>query len=245
MTDISILPWNFTLLRRSRSSRCVSYSPFISANDDSMEYFLVNVMPFCSKSSSLRRYLNFSRSSSSFVICGCASVTGASGLSGTLLNLPKPSHVVLSSLADAVELPKLKPPLLLFPPPPPPPPLPNSMGSSLNDTLLLLLDPDPAPMPLKKTDLLADDDGPATSLNSFNSASSALKSPMSMSPLPPPLFPPFFNLSFMRNSSPPPKLVFFEDPPPLTLGKSEMSITSSITTIPSFNGLFLCLIYIF
>ena len=70
ITDMSILPWNFTLLRRSRSSKCVSYSPFISARDDSMEYFLVSVMPFCSKSSNLRRYLNFSRSSSSLVICG-------------------------------------------------------------------------------------------------------------------------------------------------------------------------------
>ena len=224
ITDISILPWNFTLLRRSRSSKCVSYSPFISASDDSMEYFLVSVMPFCSKSSSLRRYLNFSRRSSSLVICGCAS-TGASGFNGTLLNLPNPSHVFLSSSAEAVELPKLKP---LLPPP-------NSIVSSLNDTLFPDPEPPPppppAPIPLKNKDLLDDELGPVTSLNSFNSASSAFKSPMSMSlsPLFPP--PPLFSLSFMRNSSPPPKLEDLLPPNRESLGKFEMSITSSICTV--------------
>ena len=218
MTDISILPWNFTLLRRSRSSKCVSYSPFISAKDDSMEYFFVSVMPFCSKSSSLRRYLNFSRSSSSLVIWGWES-TGASGFSGTLLNLPNPSHVFLSSSADAVELPKLNPPL--------PPPPPSSIGSSRNET-----DPDPDPdaeFP-KNNDLLEEDPlGAATSLSSFSSASNAFRSPMSMSLLPllPPV--PFFTLSFMRNSSPPPKLEDLLPPKRESLDKFEMSMTSSIT----------------
>ena len=102
----SIFPWNFTLFCLSRSSICVSYSPFISAYDESIEYRFVSCTPFCSSSSSFLRSLNFSFTRSSFDNCGVGS-TFASGSNGISLNFPYPSHVREALSVWFVDAPKL------------------------------------------------------------------------------------------------------------------------------------------
>ena len=72
---------------------------------------MLSETPFLSKSSNLRKYLNFSFNSSSLVNSGfsCA----LSKFIGTLLNLPNPSHVLFSFIF-AVDLPKFIESVSLF-----------------------------------------------------------------------------------------------------------------------------------
>ena len=153
-----------------------------------MSYFLVNFTPFLSKSSNFCRTENRSFNDSSLLILGSDCDFVMSGLIGISLNLPYPSHVLLSSVdCSFVEAPKFNgSAILIF----------SSTGSSsslfnlnepenISDLALLML-------------FLGSD-------NSFNSSSKLFKSPNPISSdAPLLLFPPFdvFFLSFINSSIP-------------------------------------------
>ena len=229
------------LLWRSRSSICVSYSPFISAYDESIEYRFVRVTPFCSSSSNFRRSLNFSFNISSLDNCGVGSIF-ASGSSGMLLNLPYPSQVRLSVSVFDVDEPSLIPPPPPPPPPLPPPPPPPPPPSPSSDLLILNIPPKrPPPLLPAASAAAADvDDEDRRLLKSLSSFSRSANSPKSISPLLPPFLRPEsppLNLSFINNSIPPPKLLtvllppLLLPPPSVNVGivsKSPKSITSAM-----------------
>ena len=203
---INIFPWNLQLFDLSFSAIIISYSPCISARDDSIEYFLVSLPPLRSISSNFLNTLNFSKRASSGDNLGRSDIF-LSGLIGTLLNLVNPSHVLLFvSEEEAVAFPTLDTLTILpmdtlsfcfssasssigevfnlMPPPPPPPPKMDVLNSPDFDIAGALL---------------------GSSAKSFNSCSKLFKSPKPISAFDD-FFPLFICLSFISNSSPPPKL---------------------------------------